>query len=67
MHTLQERPYTLYQACYYESVHASVYLGIIVLFSFVSKDRANDIARILDHHLTSVNVSLTEQTTAVYG
>lgn len=58
------RGYTL-QALIRES--ASVYLGIIVLFSLVSKDRANDIAGILDHHLTSINVSLTEQSTAVYG
>lgn len=43
------------------------YLAIIVLFPVVSEDRANDIARILNDHLSSVNVLPAEQTSAVYG
>ncbi len=43
------------------------YLAVIVFLPLVSEDRANDIARVLDHHLSSVNVFPAEQTSAVYG
>lgn len=43
------------------------HLAVIVLLSLVSLDGTDDVASILNHHLTCINVSLTKKTPAVDG
>lgn len=43
------------------------YLAVVILFPLVSLDGADDVAGILNHHLTCINVSLTEKTPAMDG
>lgn len=43
------------------------YLAIVVLLPLVSENRADDSPRILDHHLSSINVSFAKQTSAMDG
>lgn len=45
----------------------AAHLAVIVLLSLVSLDGTDDIASVLNHHLTCINVSLTEKTPAVDG
>ncbi len=43
------------------------YLAVIVFLPFVSENRADDVASVLDHHLSSLDVPLAEKTTTLYG
>lgn len=43
------------------------HLAVVILLSLVSLDGTDDIAGILNHHLTCINVSLTEKPSAMDG
>lgn len=44
-----------------------IHLSIVVFLPLVCENRTNDDAGVLDNHFTSLNVSLTEQTSSVNG
>lgn len=43
------------------------HLAVVILLSLVGLDGADDVAGILNHHLSCINVSLTEKPAAVNG
>lgn len=47
------------------SDYSCEYLAVVVFFSFVRENRADDITRILDHHLSGLDVPLAEKATTV--
>lgn len=47
------------------SDYSCEYLAVVVFLSFVRENRADDITRILDHHLSGLDVPLAEKATAV--
>ena len=50
-----------------QNVTKSAHLALIVLLSFVGDYRPDHLARILDDHLSAINVTLTEETSPVDG
>jgi hypothetical protein len=47
--------------------NGDTHFAVIVLLALVGLDGTDDIACILDHHLTCINVSFTEETPTVDG
>lgn len=56
-----------YEKTKLEEGMGETHLTVIILLSLVSLDGPDDIASIFDHHLTCINVPLTEQPPAVDG
>lgn len=50
-----------------QGVSCSTHLAVIVLLTLVRLDGADDVAGVLNHHLSCINVSLTEKTPTVDG
>lgn len=57
----------MYKYCQNQENESETHLAVIILLSLVSLDGADDVASILNHHLTCIDVSLTKKTPAVDG